>query len=117
MAKEELIEMQGKVDEALFSTAGYEIQDMSSFSTFTRPLTIAALWRGPKAWPKNSIPNEKRISDLDPPIRHPSVVCSLYLIFRNRPFTVRKNRRLLNNSRPDDRRMTMTIICNERLRK
>jgi hypothetical protein len=26
--------VQGKVDEALFSTAGYEIQDMSSFSTF-----------------------------------------------------------------------------------
>jgi hypothetical protein len=26
--------VQGKVDEALFSTAGYEIQDMSSFSMF-----------------------------------------------------------------------------------
>jgi hypothetical protein len=51
--------------------------------------------------------NSKRETDFRP----------LYLIFRNRPFTVRKNRRLLNNSRPDDRRMTMTIICNERLRK
>jgi hypothetical protein len=26
--------VQGKVDEALFSTAGYEIQDMSAFPVF-----------------------------------------------------------------------------------